>query len=350
MSVDPSNATATAGVDPSRVRIAGAIKQAARTTGTSFEYLLATAKMESNFDPKAAASTSSARGLFQFIDQTWLGTVKEAGTQLGYGKYADAITRSPSGTYSVSDPAARDAILKLRDDPSAASSMAAVLTQSNSFKLTGQIGRRPTDGELYMAHFMGVGGAAKLITNAEDNPNASGAQLFPNAAAANRSIFYDRSGSARSVSDVYSVLTSRYAGAANSPATRTAMASVGGAPSARAAFADAVSATAPVDNAAYLSSFPVAPVAASSQSSLNTASLQQNEPIFRSLFQGGERSQPLSPAVHELWGNSSSLSSVAPATSVAPTSSATPFAGRTPEVRAPQPLDLFSDRNGTFSG
>ena len=255
MSVDAINATAATGIDPSRTKIAGAIKQAASTTGTSFEYLLATAKMESNFNPKASASTSSARGLFQFIDQTWLGTVKEAGTQLGYGQYADAITKSSSGSYSVSDPAARTAILKLRDDPAAASSMAAVLTQSNSFKLTGKIGRRPTDGELYMAHFMGVGGAAKLISNAEDNPNASGARLFPNAAAANRSIFYDRTGRARSVSEVYSVLTQRYASAANSPATRTAMASVGVTP-ANAAFASAAPATAPIDTAAYLSSFP----------------------------------------------------------------------------------------------
>ena len=162
MSVDTLNATATAGVDPSRVRVAGAIKQAASTTGTSFEYLLTTAKMESDFNPTAGASTSSAHGLFQFIDQTWLGTVKEAGAQLGYGKYAAAITKSSSGSYSVSDPSARTAIMKLRDDPAAASSMAAVLTQSNSFKLTGKIGRRPTDSELYMAHFMGVGGAAKI--------------------------------------------------------------------------------------------------------------------------------------------------------------------------------------------
>src|SRR6202051_3663565 len=255
MSVDASNATTAAGIDPSHARMAGATRQPASTTGTSFEYLLATAKMESNFNPKAAATTSSARGLYQFIDQTWLGTVKEAGSQLGYGKYADAITRSPSGSYSVSDPAARNAIMKLRDDPEAASSMAAVLTQSNSFKLTGKIGRRPTDAELYMAHFMGVGGAAKLISNAEDNPNASAARLFPNAAAANRSIFFDRSARARSVSEVHSVLTSRYASAANSQATRTAMAAVGDTP-ARLAFASAASATAPIDNAAYLSSFP----------------------------------------------------------------------------------------------
>src|ERR1700722_6483443 len=248
MAVDTSSATATAGVDPSRARIAGAIKQAASSTGTSFEYLLATAKMESDFNPAAGASTSSAHGLYQFIDQTWLGTVKEAGAQLGYGNYADDISKSSSGTYSVSDPGARTAIMKLRDDPVASSAMAAVLTQSNSFQLTGKIGRRPTDGELYMAHFMGVGGAAKLISSAEDTPQASGAALFPNAAAANRSIFYDSSGRARSVSDVYSVLTSRYASAVGSSTTRTAIATFGASP--------ATGISAPVVKPAYLSSFP----------------------------------------------------------------------------------------------
>src|ERR1700740_3132314 len=106
MSADTSNTTATAGVDPSRVRIAGAIKQAAGATGVNFQYLLATAKMESNFNPTAGASTSSAHGLYQFIDQTWLGTVKEAGAQLGYGKYPDALSKSASGNFSVSDPSA----------------------------------------------------------------------------------------------------------------------------------------------------------------------------------------------------------------------------------------------------
>ena len=350
MSVDTSNATATAGVNPSRVRIAGAIKQAAGTTGTSFEYLLATAKMESNFNPTASASTSSARGLYQFIDQTWLGTVKEAGAQLGYGQYADAITKSSSGGYSVSDPAARNSIMKLRDDPAAASSMAAVLTQSNSFKLTGKIGRRPTDGELYMAHFMGVGGAAKLINNAQDNPQTLAAGLFPNAAAANRSIFFDRSGQARTVSEVYSVLTARYAGAASSQATRTAMASVGGDIQPNVALASATPAAQAVDNAAYLSTFPdvraVTPVTMASASTASSTA-PSTDPIFRSLFQApGERAQPISPTVRELWGNSSSLTSLANA---APAHAASPASAQTPDVRAPQPLDLFSDRNGTFS-
>ena len=351
MSVDTSSATATAGVNPSRVRIAGAIKQAASTTGTSFEYLLATAKMESDFNPTAGASTSSAHGLYQFIDQTWLGTVKEAGAQLGYGQYADAITKSSSGGYSVSDPAARNAIMKLRDDPAAASSMAGVLTQSNSFKLTGKIGRRPTDGELYMAHFMGVGGAAKLINNAEDNPQASAARLFPNAAAANRSIFYDRSGQARSVSEVYSVLTARYAGAAipRPPARRwRRSAATLSSPASRSQARHQPrprSTTLPICRR-FRTSMRAAPVTMASASTAGNAA-PSSDPVFRSLFQApGERAQPISPTVRELWGNSSSLTSVG---SADPAQVASPSSARTPDVRAPQPLDLFSDRNGTFS-
>jgi hypothetical protein len=326
MSVDAASAIATA-ASASRTRVTGAIKQAASVTGTSFEYLLATAKMESNFNPTAVASTSSARGLFQFIDQTWLGTVKEAGAALGYGQYADAITRSPSGSYSVSDPAARKAILDLRDDPAANAAMAGVLTHSNGFKLVGQIGRRPTDSELYMAHFMGVGGAAKLITNAESNPQASGAQLFPNAAAANRSIFYDQGGRARSVSEVYAVLTSRYASAANSSATRTAMNSGGAAP------VQLAMAAAPVDNAAYLSSFP------DTRGTVPVTRAQAGQDVsFRTLFQTGARAEPVSPTVQQLWANGASSSSAPSALTM------------TPEVRPPRPFDLFSDRAGTFSG
>jgi len=355
MSGDSISATAVAAIDPSRVdpsridpsrlKIATSIKQAAGTTGVSFEYLLATAKMESNFNPKAAATTSSARGLYQFIDQTWLGTVKEAGSQLGYGKYADAISKSQSGAYYINDPSMRSSIMKLRDDPEAASSMAAVLTQSNSFKLTGRIGRRPTDNELYMAHFMGVGGAAKLIANAEDNPNASAARLFPNAAAANRSIFYEKgTGRARTVSEVYSVLTTRYSAAANARDTRTAFAALGGTPRPTAV----ASATSPsaqrattIESASFLSIIPdsraVTPVKATTGTELTTASLPQQEPIFRTLFQAGDRAQPISPAVQELWGNSSTRVDMASAAST------------TPEVRAPGRLDLFSDRDGTFS-
>src|SRR5919206_1206699 len=78
-------------------RITGAIRDAAKATGASFDYLLKTALRESNLDPDAKAPTSSATGLFQFIDQTWLGTLKRDGAALGYGKYANAITQTSSG-------------------------------------------------------------------------------------------------------------------------------------------------------------------------------------------------------------------------------------------------------------
>ncbi len=328
--VDTTGAAAAAGADSLPARITGAIKQAADTTGASFQYLLTTAKMESDFNPKAAAPTSSASGLFQFIQQTWLGTVKEAGNLLGYGKYADAISKSSSGSYSVNDPSARNEIMQLRDDPVASSEMAAALTQSNSSKLTAALGRHPTDAELYMAHFMGSDGAAKLIASAQDNPQASGAQMFPSAAAANHSIFYDTSGHARSVSGVYSVLTSRYAAAANSSATQSALASAGGASSSATAVASADPAAALLGKASFLSQIPdvASPAPASSASSSSAPAAG-----FRSLYQGSDRPQPVSATVQRLWG----ASDPANASSAAPNAS------------PPQPLDLFSDRKGAYS-
>src|SRR5450631_4297735 len=90
-------------------RVAGAIRDAARSTGASFEYLLTTAHIESNLNPAAQATTSSAKGLYQFIDQTWLGTMKTDGPALGLGNYADAISRSSDGRFEVADPTMRTA-------------------------------------------------------------------------------------------------------------------------------------------------------------------------------------------------------------------------------------------------
>jgi hypothetical protein len=219
--------------------------------------------------------------------------------------------------------------------------MTAVLTQSNSFQLTGRIGRRPSDAELYMAHFLGLGGAAKLITAAEDKPDANAARMFPAAAAANRPIFYDRSGYARSVSEVYSVLATRYAHAANSPATRTALALYGDTPDnlrmASTAPAASIAAASNTGHAVYPSSFPQAepatPVTLASVEGQSSTSANADR-MFRSLFQVDDRSQPVSTTVRELWGRSSSLTADSAANL---------------DAHAPRPLDLFSDRSGAFS-
>ena len=88
------------------------------------------------------------------------------------------------------------------------------------------------------------------------------------------------------------------------------MAAAGGDLPRRVTVASAAPATAAVDNAAYLSSFPgSAQRDAGSGHVADDRRRAQTEPIFRSLFQAGERTQPISPAVQELWGNGSSLTS-----------------------------------------
>ena len=203
MAVNPANANAAP-------QVTGAIQQAARSSGISFEYLLTTAQIESNLNPGAQASTSSAKGLYQFIEQTWLATMKGGGPATGYGRYADAITRSADGRYEVADPAMRAAIMQLRSDPAASAMMAGAFTRANASHLQSAIGRQPTEGELYIAHFLGSDGAGKLITTAIAQPQTNAADMFPQAAAANRSIFYDGVGRPRSVSDVYAKLTGRF--------------------------------------------------------------------------------------------------------------------------------------------
>ena len=151
-------------------QITGAIRQAAKSSGVSFEYLLTTAHIESNLNPAAQASTSSAKGLYQFIEQTWLATMKSDGPANGYGRFADAISRSPDGRFDVNDPNMRAAVMRLRSDPAASAAMAGAFTRTNAEQLHGAIGRAPSEGELYIAHFLGPDGASKLIGAASSQP------------------------------------------------------------------------------------------------------------------------------------------------------------------------------------
>jgi hypothetical protein len=312
MPADPIS-TANAAV----AQITGAIRNAARAVGTSFSYLLATAKVESNFNPEAKAKTSSAQGLFQFIEQTWLTMMKEAGPRLGYGAYAEAITRTPSGRMEVADAAMRRKILNLRQDPDANAAMASAFTNKNASILRTRIGRTPTEGELYIAHFLGAGGASKLI-NAASTSNARAADLFPGAARANRSIFYDRAGRARSASEVYANLTNRYE-VARLSTTRIA-----------AAVAPPLALQA-VDPAGVTQAFAAAQPAAQPA--------RESGPVFHALFHTAERHEAVAPRINQLW-------TMPPVTRVAEVSGATavqpPANGR--------PLDLFQDMAPNISG
>jgi hypothetical protein len=274
---------------PAAPSVPDAIQGAADATGASFEYMLAAAQAESGLNPHAASTTSSARGLYQFIDQTWLATLKRSGAALGYGQYADAIVQTAAGRYDVPDPILRRDVMALREDPFANAAMAGALTRDNAAKLASRLGRAPTDGELYIAHVLGPAGAARLTALVEKNPGAPADAAFPTAADANRSIFYDRQGRARSVADVRDALIGRFEGARSSgaapfdliKAVTNVLAALN--PADAPVEASVGPAVAPPDPAAALAAPTTANANAPPGASAPTAA-QNQAPLFQSLF------------------------------------------------------------------
>ncbi len=203
--------TNTAAGAPSRVT--QAIATASRRTGVDFTYLMGQAQIESSMNPTARAGTSSATGLYQFLDQSWLHIVKDNGAKYGMSWASDAIQQS-NGRYYVADAATRQQILDLRNHPETASVMAAELATDNRAYLEQRTGRPADSTDLYLAHFLGAGGAAKFLTTMNYSPDTPAASMFPAAARANASIFYDRSGNARSLAEIRDRFASKLASGA----------------------------------------------------------------------------------------------------------------------------------------
>jgi hypothetical protein len=187
--------------DPSTV--VSALRSAAAATGSDFNYLLGTAMRESSLKPGAQSSTSSATGLFQFVDQTWLGLVKSHGAQYGLSGMADAIHVDGAGHYRAASDADRQAILDLRKNPQISALMAGEYSKASAATMQASLGRPVCGGELYAAHFLGPDAACKLIRSNQSTPTASAAALLPNAAGANKTVFFHADGSAKSVREVY---------------------------------------------------------------------------------------------------------------------------------------------------
>lgn len=198
--------------------IASSIQNASARTGVDFSYLLQQAKVESNFQTNAKAKTSSATGLYQFIESTWLSMVNEHGDKYGLGAYADKI--SDGGRVASSSD--RQAILALRKDPKIASYMAAEYAKENQNYLKQSVGGEIGSTELYLAHFMGPGGAAKFLDAYRDNPNRNAASAFPSEARANRGVFYNKDGSARSLEQVYAFFDKKFSVEDSGAATQVA--------------------------------------------------------------------------------------------------------------------------------
>lgn len=173
-----SNPLAPVGQDAVRA----AIQRGAAATGVDFSLLVETARRESALNPSARAGTSSATGLFQFIESTWLEMVRRHGPAHGLAAQSAALRQG-------ADAATRRDILALRTDPELSARMAGELARENAAALQAGLGRAPSAGELYAAHVMGPSGALRLIEAARNGaPDA--VALFPREAAANRGLFY----------------------------------------------------------------------------------------------------------------------------------------------------------------
>lgn len=169
--------------------------------GVSPGYLGATATVEyggqfrkdGKTDYGVKSPTSSATGVYQFIDQTWKDVTDNPGVQ--------AVLKANGYDNITPD---------LRKDPLASTIAAAALASQNKSILTSVLHRDVSDSELYMAHFMGAEGAAKFLTSYVTNRDASAAALDPDAATANNSIYYTKEGRARTVAQVYDLFTTRF--------------------------------------------------------------------------------------------------------------------------------------------
>lgn len=162
------------------------IGAAATDVGVDADILIKIAQAESSLNPDAKARTSSAGGLFQFIDSTWKDMVKRHGDKYGI---------------TVAD----------KFDPRANSIMGAIFTQENANRLKPVLGREPNAREVYLAHFSGAGTAKKVLAKMKQNPNAPASEAWGSAAIkANKSIFYNN-GKLRTVEEVFNRLTNKVA-------------------------------------------------------------------------------------------------------------------------------------------
>lgn len=183
--------------------VVSALQKASAATGVDFNYLLGTAIRESGLKPSAKSGQSSAAGLFQFVEQTWLSLVKEHGSKYGLSSYANAITRTDDGRYHVANGEDRSAILRLRNDPQISAMMAGEYTKTTQSQMEDRLGRHVTSGELYAAHLLGPGSACKLIRSNQGSPASAACDLFPTAASSNPTVFYHADGRPKTVREVY---------------------------------------------------------------------------------------------------------------------------------------------------
>jgi hypothetical protein len=193
----------TSGGDPEQLLTFGPIRirrhlvetivRAGKVVGADPTLLMAVADKESSFATSVQAKTSSATGLYQFIEQTWLGVISEFGVKHGLAAETRLIGKN-GRQFFVTDAAERQRILDLRREPYLSALLAGEMLKRDTLRLEKAMGRHLTGGEIYLIHFLGPDAAQTFIETMEEKPDIKAADLLPRPAQANRPIFYAEAG------------------------------------------------------------------------------------------------------------------------------------------------------------
>lgn len=188
---------------------ARSVQLAIRRTGISSDYLINTAHLETNLDPGAQSRTSTAAGLFQMTDSTWLSLIRNYGSRYGWKAFGEQVNCSARSS-GIADTATKQAALDLRFDAMTSTFLAAELARENQEALKKALARDVSDPELYVAHFLGLAGSVRILRSLETSPDAFAASMFPAAARANKPLFYDDASRKLKVKQFYAELDERW--------------------------------------------------------------------------------------------------------------------------------------------
>lgn len=149
------DAARQAGIDPQiMVKIAGfesSFDTAARPVSTSRPHLNTVRQWDGTM------AVSSAYGLGQFLDDTWLGMVRKYGEKYGVDN-AETFTRAQANAPGI------------RDNPRLQAAMLAEFTREN-IAAGGRLGGPDPDANVYAMHNLGSGDARKFLLALSSNPD-----------------------------------------------------------------------------------------------------------------------------------------------------------------------------------
>jgi hypothetical protein len=188
-----------------RQAVLAALTAAAARTRTEPELLAAMASRESRLNPRAANSQSTARGLMQFTESTWLEAVRDHGAAHGLAQEAATLRTDPqTGTVHPRNARDRAYLLNMRYNPRLAAALAGERTAAARAALASELGRPLSSADLYAVHMMGMAGARRFLTALAATPSRPAAEIVGSEAVLrNRNVFVTREGRLRSVQEVH---------------------------------------------------------------------------------------------------------------------------------------------------